>query len=31
VDLRLSSDALGELYMLTKSDGWIRKIVPANK
>ena len=31
VDLRLSMDALGELYMLTKSDGWIRKIVPVSQ
>jgi len=27
VDPRLSMDALGELYMLTKSDGWVRKVV----
>ena len=26
VDLRLSVDALGEIYLLTKSDGWIRKV-----
>jgi len=29
VDLRLGKDAAGELYLLTKSDGWIRKLVPA--
>ena len=28
VDLRLGIDALGELYLLTKGDGWIRKLVP---
>ena len=28
VDLRLGIDALGELYLLTKADGWIRKIRP---
>jgi len=28
VDLRLGIDALGELYLLTKSDGWIRKLTP---
>ena len=27
VDLRLGMDALGELYLLTKSDGWVRKLV----
>ncbi len=27
VDLRIGIDALGELYLLTKSDGWVRKIV----
>ena len=26
-DLRLGIDAQGELYLLTKSDGWIRKLV----
>ncbi len=26
VDLRLSVDAAGELYILTKGDGWIRKL-----
>lgn len=26
VDLRLSQDASGELYLLTKSDGWIRRL-----
>lgn len=31
VDLRLGTDALGELYLLTKSDGWIRKLVPLRK
>ncbi|HJN49791.1 MAG: PQQ-dependent sugar dehydrogenase [Pseudomonadales bacterium] len=29
VDLRLGIDAAGELYLLTKGDGWIRKLVPA--
>jgi len=29
VDLRLGKDAAGELYLLTKADGWIRKLVPA--
>jgi glucose/arabinose dehydrogenase len=28
VDLRLGIDGLGELYLLTKSDGWVRKLVP---
>lgn len=28
VDLRLGIDALGELYLLSKSDGWVRKLVP---
>ena len=28
VDLRLSVDKAGELYILTKGDGWIRKLVP---
>ncbi len=28
VDLRLGQDALGELYLLTKADGWVRKLVP---
>ncbi len=27
-DLRLGIDAAGELYLLTKGDGWIRKLVP---
>jgi glucose/arabinose dehydrogenase len=27
VDLRLGIDALGEIYLLTKSDGWVRKLV----
>ena len=31
VDPRLSMDALGELYMLTKSDGWVRKVVPVSQ
>jgi len=31
VDLRLSMDALGELYMLTKSDGLVRKVVPVSQ
>lgn len=26
VDLRIGQDALGELYLLTKSDGWVRKL-----
>ena len=26
-DLRLGHDAAGELYLLTKADGWIRKLV----
>lgn len=26
VDLRLSQDAAGELYLLTKADGWIRRL-----
>ena len=28
VDLRLGIDASGELYLLTKGDGWVRKLVP---
>ena len=28
VDLRLGIDALGELYLVTKADGWIRKLMP---
>ncbi len=28
VDARLGVDALGELYVLTKADGWVRKLVP---
>ncbi len=28
VDLRLGQDAQGELYLLTKSDGWIRRLDP---
>ena len=30
VDLRLSVDAENELYLLTKADGWIRKLEPVN-
>ncbi len=29
VDLRMGVDALGELYFLSKADGWVRKLVPA--
>ena len=29
VDLRLGIDSVGELYLLTKGDGWVRKLVPA--
>ncbi|HIE91568.1 MAG TPA: sugar dehydrogenase [Acidobacteria bacterium] len=29
VDLRLGTDSTGELYLLTKGDGWVRKLVPA--
>ena len=28
VDLRLGTDSADELYLLTKGDGWIRKLVP---
>lgn len=28
VDLRLGRDGEGELYLLTKGDGWVRKLVP---
>ena len=28
VDLRLGTDSTGELYLLTKGDGWVRKLVP---
>lgn len=31
VDLRLGSDADGELYLLTKGDGWIRKVVSVSE
>ena len=31
VDLRLGIDHLGELYLLTKGDGWIRKLVPTSR
>ena len=27
VDLRLGSDSAGELYLLTKGDGWVRRLV----
>jgi len=30
VDLRLGIDHAGELYLLTKGDGWIRKLAPAS-
>ena len=29
VDLRLGIDSAGQLYLLTKGDGWVRKLVPA--
>ena len=29
VDARLGIDSAGELYLLTKGDGWVRKLVPA--
>ena len=29
VDLRLGIDSVGELYLLTKGDGWVRKLVRA--
>ena len=29
VGLRLGRDSVGELYLLTKGDGWVRKLVPA--
>ena len=29
VDLRIGTDSAGELYLLTKGDGWVRKLVPA--
>ncbi|HCQ98379.1 MAG TPA: sugar dehydrogenase [Acidobacteria bacterium] len=29
VDLRLGTDSARELYLLTKGDGWVRKLVPA--
>jgi len=28
VDLRLGIDSVGEIYLLTKGDGWVRKLVP---
>ncbi len=31
VDLRLGIDSAGELYLVTKSDGWVRKLVPATR
>lgn len=30
VDLRMGMDAAGEIFLLTKGDGWIRKLVAAN-
>ena len=30
VDLRVGMDSTGELYLLTKSDGWVRKLVPVH-
>ena len=27
-DLRLGIDSQGELYALTKGDGWVRKLIP---
>ena len=30
-DARLGIDAAGELYLLTKRDGWIRKLVPVHR
>ena len=27
-DVRLGIDAAGELYILTKGDGWVRKLIP---
>ena len=29
VDARLGIDSAGELYLLTKGDGWVRKLGPA--
>jgi glucose/arabinose dehydrogenase len=29
VDLRVGIDSAGELYLLTKGDGWVRKLVPS--
>jgi len=29
VDLRLGTDSAGELYLLTKGDGWVRRLVAA--
>ena len=31
VDARLGIDSAGELYLLTKSDGWVRKLEPARE
>ena len=31
VDLRLGTDSMGELYLLTKGDGWVRKLVPLQR
>ena len=31
VDLRLGTDSTGELYLLTKGDGWVRKLVPIQR
>ena len=31
VDLRIGIDSAGELYLLTKGDGWVRKVVPARQ
>jgi len=28
-DLRFGIDEEGEIYLLTKGDGWVRKLVPA--
>ena len=28
-DARLGIDSAGELYLLTKADGWVRKLGPA--
>lgn len=31
VDLRVGMDGMGELYLLTKQDGWVRKLVAKNE